>query len=61
MIKSDHHYPGSKDAPVTVVLYGELGGSIFRSLHHALRGLAEKGKVNYILRHYIQVGEGQGQ
>ncbi len=55
MIKSDHHYPGSKEYPVKVVLYGQLGTQSFNQFHKILREKAEKGEINYILRHYIKV------
>ena len=57
MIKSDHHYPGSEGNPLTVILYAELGKAAFRDWHVDLRELANKGEVDYILRHYIKVQE----
>ena len=55
LYKSDHIYPGSKDAPVTVILYGEMGTAEFRSFHTVLSGLADKKEITYVLRHYRKV------
>ena len=55
IIKSDHHYPGSKDHPISVILYGRLGNKEFTKFHTILREMAEKSEINYIIRHYISV------
>ena len=55
IIKSDHHYPGSKDHPITVILYGRLGDKEFTKFHIILREMAEKSEINYVIRHYISV------
>lgn len=53
--KVDHHYPGSENRSHVVVLYGELGTSEFSEMHHILRNYAQKGAVDYVLRHYVKV------
>ncbi|XP_076324138.1 UDP-glucose-glycoprotein glucosyltransferase isoform X3 [Tachypleus tridentatus] len=50
----DHHYPGSTSAPVTVILYSEIGTPSFIELHQYLKSKAEKKEVDYVLRHYIR-------
>ncbi|KAL3846980.1 hypothetical protein ACJMK2_017920, partial [Sinanodonta woodiana] len=50
----DHIYPGDKSAPVTVILYGQLGTSGFLNFHTVLRDLSSKKEIVYILRHYVQ-------
>ena len=47
---------GLRDAPVTVILYRELGTAEFRSFHLVLSQLAEKKEITYVLRHYRKVG-----
>ena len=54
-IEHDHVYPNSDGNPVTVVLYGEIGTSEFYTIHQQLVKLANKGKVHYILRHFVKV------
>ncbi|XP_046852680.1 UDP-glucose:glycoprotein glucosyltransferase 1-like isoform X2 [Xenia sp. Carnegie-2017] len=52
--KFDHIYPSSNVNEVTVILYGELGTTMFEVLHEKLRQLAINGKIRYLLRHYVQ-------
>ena len=56
LIKNDHKYPGSSsDAPVTVILYAEIGSAVFPEWHKELAKLAKDGKIVYLLRHFIKV------
>ena len=55
LFKSDHIYPGSNDAGVTVILYGEMGTAEFKPFHTKLSELANKKEITYVLRHYRQV------
>lgn len=55
MFNIDHHYPGSQNNSVGVVLYGELGTHEFRKFHTALKEFASSGQVDYVLRHYVKV------
>ncbi|XP_018331345.1 UDP-glucose:glycoprotein glucosyltransferase isoform X2 [Agrilus planipennis] len=50
----DHHYPGSENKSVLAILYGELGTKAFPPFHEKLKNLALDGKIDYILRHYIE-------
>ncbi|KAJ4438070.1 hypothetical protein ANN_14009 [Periplaneta americana] len=50
----DHHYPGSQNNSITVVLYGELGTPEFAEFHYILKTYAVKGDIDYVLRHYIK-------
>ncbi|XP_069668834.1 UDP-glucose:glycoprotein glucosyltransferase isoform X2 [Periplaneta americana] len=50
----DHHYPGSQNNSITVVLYGELGTPEFAEFHHILKTYAVKGDIDYVLRHYVK-------
>ncbi|CAH1245599.1 UGGT1 [Branchiostoma lanceolatum] len=55
LYKVDHQYPGSSpDVPVAI-LYAELGTQAFKDFHSVLRDMADKGDINYVLRHYIKV------
>jgi UDP-glucose:glycoprotein glucosyltransferase len=51
----DHHYPGSQNNSLTVVLYGELGTQEFAEFHQVLKMYAVKGDIDYVLRHYVKV------
>lgn len=51
----DHHYPGSQNNSLTVVLYGELGTREFAEFHQVLKTYAVKGAIDYVLRHYVKV------
>ena len=55
MIGLDHHYPGSKDSPVVVILYAEIGTGAFSQWHTVLQEKAKHGDIDYILRHYVHV------
>ena len=55
MIGLDHHYPGSNDAPIVVILYAEIGTAAFSQWHEVLQKRAEQGNVDYVLRHYVHV------
>nr|CAH7747311.1 unnamed protein product [Callosobruchus chinensis] len=50
----DNHYPGSANRSLAVVLYGELGTEEFAKFHTLLRTKAIEGKIDYVIRHYIQ-------
>ena len=52
----DHHYPGSQNNSLTVVLYGEIGSLEFAEFHQLLKTYAMKGDIDYVLRHYVKVG-----
>ncbi|KAI0213511.1 UDP-glucose:glycoprotein glucosyltransferase 2 [Lamellibrachia satsuma] len=53
VIGLDHHYPGSKDSPVVVILYAEIGTGAFSQWHTVLQEKAKHGDIDYILRHYV--------
>lgn len=55
LYKFDHVYPAGKDAPITVILYAQLGTAGFKEFHNKLRDLAHSGKITYVSRHYMQV------
>ncbi|XP_078695179.1 UDP-glucose:glycoprotein glucosyltransferase 1-like [Branchiostoma floridae x Branchiostoma belcheri] len=55
LYKVDHQYPGaSPDVPV-VILYAELGTQGFKDFHSVLQDMADRGDINYVLRHYIKM------
>jgi UDP-glucose:glycoprotein glucosyltransferase len=56
----DHHYPGSQNNSLTVVLYGELGTQDFAEFHQVLKAYAVKGDIDYVLRHYVKVSTKRG-
>jgi len=49
----DHIFPGSENNTRTVVLYGDLGSSQFRTYHKLLEKEANAGRIRYILRHQL--------
>jgi len=51
----DHHYPGSENRSLTAILYAEIGSSEFKAFHSVLKEYAIEGKIDYILRHNVQV------
>lgn len=51
----DHHYPGSENRSLAVVLYGELGSPEFAQFHTVLKQHAVDGRIDYIVRHYVKV------
>ena len=51
----DTHYPGSENRTKVAILYAELGTKEFSQFHSVLKQEAEEGKIDYIVRHYIQV------
>ena len=55
ILKNDHHYPGSAGRPVVAILYGDFSSEAFKPYHNTLRKLAQDGKVDYIMRHFIKV------
>lgn len=55
LFKGDHRFSSANlDAPV-VILYAELGTKEFARFHQHMMAKANKGLINYILRHYISV------
>lgn len=50
----DTHYPGSENRSLAVILYGELGTKSYCRLHTVLKQQADNGKIDYIIRHYVQ-------
>ncbi len=60
IIKSDHHYPGTRDVAVTVILYAQIGTETFNKYHQILQPMAAKQEINYVLRHYIKVRASPG-
>uniref|UniRef100_A0A1B6BXN7 UDP-glucose:glycoprotein glucosyltransferase n=1 Tax=Clastoptera arizonana TaxID=38151 RepID=A0A1B6BXN7_9HEMI len=50
----DHHYLGSENRTLVAILYGELGTRSFSDFHEELKGFANKGKIDYVIRHYIK-------
>ena len=55
LYKIDTHYPGSENKSVIVVLYGELGTPEFSKFHTLLKEEAQRGTINYLVRHYVKV------
>nr|XP_033804904.1 UDP-glucose:glycoprotein glucosyltransferase 2 isoform X2 [Geotrypetes seraphini] len=54
LYKKDHKFPTlSQDVPI-VILYAEVGTKGFVKFHEVLSEKAQKGKIHYVLRHYIQ-------
>lgn len=51
----DHHYPGSENRSLTVVLYGELGTPEFADFHNILKEQAVEGHIDYVVRHFVRV------
>ena len=58
MYTSDHHYPGSRGAPIVLVLYANLADPQGAQFHRALKRMAERRQIDYVLRHfdYNEVG-----
>ncbi|XP_074657528.1 UDP-glucose:glycoprotein glucosyltransferase 1-like isoform X2 [Tubulanus polymorphus] len=54
ILKVDHRYPSADDEDVVVVLYGQIGTDSFKTFHRRIKSLADDGKVDYIVRHYVQ-------
>ncbi|XP_046707685.1 UDP-glucose:glycoprotein glucosyltransferase 1 isoform X1 [Silurus meridionalis] len=53
LFKGDHRFPSADpDAPI-VILYAELGTKEFARLHQHMLAKANKGLINYVLRHYV--------
>ncbi|OQV12944.1 UDP-glucose:glycoprotein glucosyltransferase 1 [Hypsibius exemplaris] len=50
LISVDHHYPGSRDAKRTVIVYGNILRPEFWAVHELL--VAHTDQVRYIFRHY---------
>ncbi|XP_022095271.1 UDP-glucose:glycoprotein glucosyltransferase 1-like isoform X2 [Acanthaster planci] len=52
----DHRYPRSQNNSITVILYGHIGNlrSQVKHFHQRLKGLANKGTVQYVLRHFVK-------
>uniref|UniRef100_A0A914V212 UDP-glucose:glycoprotein glucosyltransferase 1 n=1 Tax=Plectus sambesii TaxID=2011161 RepID=A0A914V212_9BILA len=48
----DHLFPGAKHAPVTAILYGDIGSEQWLEFHLTLKALARNHRVKYVLRHY---------
>ena len=53
LFNTDHVYPHADAEAPTAILYGEPGKKGFGSVHRALKDLAGKGKVKYVLRPYL--------
>lgn len=51
----DHHYPGSENRSLVAILYGEIGSPNFKAFHSVLKEHAIEGKIDYILRHNVEV------
>uniref|UniRef100_A0AAY5E847 UDP-glucose glycoprotein glucosyltransferase 1 n=1 Tax=Electrophorus electricus TaxID=8005 RepID=A0AAY5E847_ELEEL len=53
LFKGDHRFPSANpDAPI-VILYAELGTGEFSRFHQQMLSKANKGLINYVLRHYL--------
>lgn len=50
----DHVYPGSENNSLTAILYAQIGTEEFKSFHDHLRIEADKGKIKYVLRHFVR-------
>uniref|UniRef100_T1J9H3 UDP-glucose:glycoprotein glucosyltransferase n=1 Tax=Strigamia maritima TaxID=126957 RepID=T1J9H3_STRMM len=59
LFKLDHRYPRSNEKSLPVILYAQIGTESFYNFHFVLKKLANEGKVNYILRHYLKVKTNQ--
>lgn len=55
LYRVDHHYPGSANRSLAVVLYGELGTSSFTKFHTLLKEEAITGTIDYVIRYHVQV------
>ncbi|KAL4635767.1 UDP-glucose:glycoprotein glucosyltransferase 2 [Arapaima gigas] len=55
LYKNDHKYPGANatDVPIAI-LYSEIGTKKFNNLHKLLSEKADKGKLIYVLRHFVK-------
>ncbi|CAH1183606.1 unnamed protein product [Phaedon cochleariae] len=54
LYKVDTHYPASENRSLTVVLYGLLGTKTFSQFHMVLKEAAVAGRIDYVVRHYVQ-------
>ncbi|XP_043469354.1 UDP-glucose:glycoprotein glucosyltransferase [Leptopilina heterotoma] len=50
----DHFYSGKQNTNKCIVLYGQLGTENFAKFHKALKSIADKQKINYVIRHYAK-------
>ncbi len=53
VFKVDHHYPRRDPSAPTAVLYAEPGSAGFNEIHARLKGMAQRGEVDYVLRPYL--------
>lgn len=56
IFRVDTHYPGASNTSTPVVLYGELGTETFAKFHSVLKENALLGNIDYVIRHFVQVG-----
>ncbi|KAJ8920947.1 hypothetical protein NQ315_015740 [Exocentrus adspersus] len=54
LYKIDHHFPGSANRSIAVVLYGELGTDTFAKFHSVLKEEAVAGHIDYVVRFYVK-------
>jgi hypothetical protein len=55
--KFDHVWPAPAAYKPVVVLYGELGTPQMTAFHQALAQKAAKQQIQYVLRHFVKVGD----
>ncbi|XP_047673638.1 UDP-glucose:glycoprotein glucosyltransferase 1 isoform X1 [Tachysurus fulvidraco] len=53
LFKGDHRFSSSDPESPVVILYAELGTKDFGKFHQHMLAKANKGLINYILRHYL--------
>uniref|UniRef100_A0AAY4AMJ7 UDP-glucose ceramide glucosyltransferase-like 1 n=1 Tax=Denticeps clupeoides TaxID=299321 RepID=A0AAY4AMJ7_9TELE len=53
VFKSDHKFPSTNPEAPVVILYAEIGKREFSVFHQRMLFNANKGQINYILRHFV--------
>uniref|UniRef100_A0AAR2L2Z5 UDP-glucose ceramide glucosyltransferase-like 1 n=1 Tax=Pygocentrus nattereri TaxID=42514 RepID=A0AAR2L2Z5_PYGNA len=53
LFKGDHRFPSANTAAPVVILYAEMGTKEFANFHQHMLSRANKGLINYVLRHYL--------
>ncbi|XP_066537014.1 UDP-glucose:glycoprotein glucosyltransferase 1 isoform X2 [Hoplias malabaricus] len=53
LFKGDHRFTSANPGPPVVILYAEIGTKEFAKFHQLMLSYANKGLINYVLRHYL--------
>ncbi|XP_076828673.1 UDP-glucose:glycoprotein glucosyltransferase 1-like isoform X1 [Brachyhypopomus gauderio] len=53
LFKGDHRFPSANPEAPVVILYAEMGTREFSKFHQQMLSRANKGLINYVLRHYL--------